>query len=97
MHQSLDLPQPQQLHRSFHGPFVQIRAEHVRISFIIRKTTTPFASAASIIKEVVIRLLARQGLKKAICTSYSNFLSDRRFGVSPPGNSFSSLKTSGGP
>jgi hypothetical protein len=32
-----------------------------RISFIIRSATTPFASAASIIKEVSIRASVRRG------------------------------------
>jgi len=35
-----------------------------RISFIIRSAITPFASAASIIKEVNIRRSVRRGLKK---------------------------------
>ena len=56
--QPLDSPMLQQQRLSFHRPFVQLRDRaHLppRISFIIRNATTPFASAASITKEVSIR------------------------------------------
>jgi hypothetical protein len=40
-----------------------------RINFIIRSATTPFASAASIIKEVNIRRSVRRGLKRDLYIS----------------------------